>query len=615
MNQVAAAPQSHGLTAPSSRQDVVSALLSAYGNSFEHGEVSPSSFSPVPANKELPPPPPRRDSLRNKPLPAVQRAEQRMSMKFQLRVIEDAPLSPNDTREDSPERGSRKKILYRSLSREAKPPSLKLVTSNGSTAIVPPTPLPPTSARTAPVPSTLDTKDLPSPPPPPPEKSERRPNAQQSRMGLQQSKSQTDLARNDSLLSQGETKPSQIERPSTVEAVPVVKRKAVPGPAAKKFVGLAQLGTGPRGGKGGPLPPASAPRKASADDQGTRSSQQEAREYPEQQIETQKDQEQSHDLPTFNQLPPTPDEDKVVNVAPAPPRKALTAIGLPSNPRARGGPVSPKHVRGKSSTGFSLLKAQRPAPPIPSKQVETLTPEMTPSPTLKPEVPLEQEMSPLSPLPEQGRPFSFEPMQAPTLPAKSEQRPATSTPPVNEIEAPTPSAQTDLPPRMTSLDHASSQPSGTNTHTPSNPTLPMSTNEDIQSPSSQSRPPTPPPFTPLTRTPVPLPSTLIPSITRTHLHCYTSHVTHVWSNNTFQPMGCMICHANAPDRKWACTWCRLRICVGCSEELMMVPGRSVGALLEVREKERVREVGVGEGQVPKVVEEEDRGHGYEDDFA
>jgi hypothetical protein len=84
MNRVAA-PQGFGLTAPSSRQDVVSALLSAYGSSFEHSDVSPSKFSPVPVDKELPPPPPRSDSLRNKPLPAVQRAEQRMSMKFQLR--------------------------------------------------------------------------------------------------------------------------------------------------------------------------------------------------------------------------------------------------------------------------------------------------------------------------------------------------------------------------------------------------------------------------------------------------------------------------------------------------------------------------------------------------
>jgi hypothetical protein len=53
-----------GLTAPSSRQDIVSALLNDYGNGFE----SPYGFSPVPALKELPPPPPASDDD-EKPLP------------------------------------------------------------------------------------------------------------------------------------------------------------------------------------------------------------------------------------------------------------------------------------------------------------------------------------------------------------------------------------------------------------------------------------------------------------------------------------------------------------------------------------------------------------------
>lgn len=71
-----------GLTAPSSRQDIVSALLNDYGTSFGDDEELPFSHSPTSITKKLPPPPPPRgDSLRNKPLPAVQR----MSMKFPLR--------------------------------------------------------------------------------------------------------------------------------------------------------------------------------------------------------------------------------------------------------------------------------------------------------------------------------------------------------------------------------------------------------------------------------------------------------------------------------------------------------------------------------------------------
>jgi hypothetical protein len=77
------AQQGYGLSVPNSRQDVISALLNEYSTSFGRGDGA-SALSPVPADKELPPPP-RSDSLKNKPLPAVQRAEQRMSMKFQLR--------------------------------------------------------------------------------------------------------------------------------------------------------------------------------------------------------------------------------------------------------------------------------------------------------------------------------------------------------------------------------------------------------------------------------------------------------------------------------------------------------------------------------------------------
>lgn len=46
----------------------------------------------------------------------------------------------------------------------------------------------------------------------------------------------------------------------------------------------------------------------------------------------------------------------------------------------------------------------------------------------------------------------------------------------------------------------------------------------------------------------------------------------------------MVCHENDKDRKWACTWCQLRICRSCSDELRAVPGRDLGILLEARAK-------------------------------
>jgi hypothetical protein len=113
---------------------------------------------------------------------------------------------------------------------------------------------------------------------------------------------------------------------------------------------LGQLGTGPRGGKRGPLPPTSAPRKKSVDGQASRMEQGENA-----QVREQANRAPTDNAPAVNELPPTPEEDKFVAAAPVPPRKAL---GLPSNPRARGGPISPMHIRGKSSTGFGLLKVR-----------------------------------------------------------------------------------------------------------------------------------------------------------------------------------------------------------------------------------------------------------------
>ncbi|KAF1842345.1 uncharacterized protein K460DRAFT_182643 [Cucurbitaria berberidis CBS 394.84] len=595
------AQQGFGLNAPSSRQDVVSALLNDYGNSFGHGDTSPLEYSPVPALKELPPPPPSQgDDLRDKPLPAVQR----MGMKFQLRVHEDAPLSPNGLRKDSLEQQPQRRIVSRSLSRGAKPASLKLTISNGSTATVPSTPALPALPRNFPSSGPPEEKDL---PPPPPEKSIRRKSVKQATMGQDQSKSGQHLARSDSLLSQGETNATAHLSSEVVDAPPVIKRKAVPIMAVKKFMSLAELGNRPRGGKGGSIPPTSEPREAGVDNQASNLS---SSDTPQASEETIKPQQQAQaQASAFNQLPPTPEEDKAA-LPPAPPRKVYTAVGLPSNPRAKG-PASPSHIRAKSSSSFNILKAHRPAPPIPMGNVDTITPEMTPSPKLKPvETGRDVIISPVSPLPppsEQQRPFSFE-----ALP-ESQKQPAKPSPATMASPVSNPPAQDMFPPRTTSRDAPepnlaappSTAPAPMTSQQPNNSSPPSLPNaEDAQSP------PPPPPFTPLTRQPIPLPTSRIPQIGPAHLHCYTNHKTTVWSNNNFQPMGCMICHANERERKWACTWCQLRICRSCSEELNMIPGRNLRALLNAKGEVH----GAEEGDSGIVVSDDDvdqRGEGFD----
>jgi hypothetical protein len=150
-------------------------------------------------------------------------------------------------------------------------------------------------------------------------------------MGNKLSKAEKELARNDSLLSQDGKK-------EDAAAPPAVKRKALADQGLKKFKSLAELGNGPRGRKGAPGLPISAPRKASVDRQ--TSITEPAKVQPEEPLLMQA------------QLPPTPDEEKDASV-PTRPKQAYK--GLPSNPRANG-PASPMHMRGKSSTGFNVLK-------------------------------------------------------------------------------------------------------------------------------------------------------------------------------------------------------------------------------------------------------------------
>lgn len=154
--------------------------------------------------------------------------------------------------------------------------------------------------------------------------------------------SKSELERNDSFHSQSEGRSSDMGQSETTAAAPKIKRKAIPGAGVKKFVSLLELNNGPRGSKPAPAP-TSAPRTTKAD--------QEPGTIPNSNATFSKIPVRKENL-VSSQLPPTPPEEKS---GPSPPRKALVGVGLPSNPRTKQ-PMSPLHARGKSSTGFNILK-------------------------------------------------------------------------------------------------------------------------------------------------------------------------------------------------------------------------------------------------------------------
>ena len=238
---------------------------------------------------------------------------------------------------------------------------------------------------------------------------------------------------------------------------------------------------------------------------------------------------------------------------------------------------------------------------------EVTTPEMTPSPTLKPEIRMDNEISPMKPLPpptEQRRPFSYEgPGEAAQgSPQQKEQelkqQEKTISSPAKEeaVEASLPLRTTSLdPPEPSPSVRPMTAPAPQSTFTTTHPSLSA---HALPSDTTATEAQEEAPFVPLTDQSIPLPLTLIPRITPSQLSCYTAHATSVWSNNVFQPMGCMVCHSNEKERKFSCTWCQLRICRGCSEKLVQIPGRSLGRLLEEEGKEGKGEAG------PRVVVED-----------
>ncbi|KAF2709467.1 hypothetical protein K504DRAFT_455181 [Pleomassaria siparia CBS 279.74] len=603
----------YGLPAPSSRQDIVSALLDGYGNDFDD---SPS-YQLSPDFNELPPPPPEKDDT---PLTL-------MNMKFQLRVDEpQSPISDYDDRKNSLDASPPTKIVYRSLSRSSKPRELKLTVSNGSTAVVPSAPALPAPSIIVPSPTVAVSKPLPVPvpepgseekqplpPPPPPEKSTRR---QPSVMGNVQAKIQRD--RKDSV-------ESQDVQGALSQSPPVVKRKALPD--LRKFKSLADLGVGPRGGKNGPLPPMPASKNSSQDSFATitpasmaqeRSSKASIRSQSSEGI-SRKPVPVPVPVPVpgpviVAQLVPTPGEQQL-DTTPAPPKKTFT-LGLPPNPRARGQetPTSAKHVRGKSSTGFDLINSQTNTKPAPVStrptNLTTITPDPTPSPNKTSAVQAQGStfpdanasmgpQSPVSPVSLDGsrRPFSYEAVEQPAQSSQVQQPSRARS--AQEVQSASPvsppAVTTAFPPRTTSRPGAAFQ------SLPQGPKLaPQIQIQAQQQPQPQPQPPqlsrSPSPPTIISPTspafappfPRPAPNTEAPSskpvapITDVHLNCYASHATHLLSRNEYFSQPCMVCYENSIERKWTCTWCYVRVCLRCADELIRTPGRNLSVVIERR---------------------------------
>ncbi|KAF2021868.1 hypothetical protein BU24DRAFT_31113 [Aaosphaeria arxii CBS 175.79] len=623
-----------GLSAPSSRQDVISALLNDYGTSFGREDASSFDYPLSPEYKELPPPP----TSDEKPLPPIM-------MKFQLRVDDNvAPGSPSSDGSSSPDQP--KRIVSRMMSRNSKPPSLTLHKSNGSTAYLPDDVAPPRPAKDDVFTST-PSGDRPLPPPPPPKSERRRSSLKQA------SRPERRDSKEPELVVQGPLRPAPTAP---------VKRKPLP---SKGFVSLADLGTGPRGRK--PVRQSEEGRRPSEPNV-----EKEVPVIPE--VDNQKPTVSKIENP-FVDAPPVEAPVEVPVAAPVevpvavpevkeepqrqeaplppPPRKIF---GLPSNPRALSKTQvsetqkqESKHMRGKSSTGMDIMKSasnffSKKSPttnvaPVPS----SITPGPTPSPRKtesiqtgaaiqKPTLAstihaalVQSPISPISPESDSMRPFSYEapkPAKQTSLPQQQQPRQQhPPTPPQDKEpleESPiSPIESSRFPPRTTSRQ---APPPSQTTSQPS-PPLPLpqpSTTTTIppfplsQTSTSSSSPDDDnlPPFIPLTRQPIPTPAR---PIKPSHLHCYTTHATFSRYTARFQPPTCMVCLHDQPGFRATCSCCFLQLCADCDRELGKTAGRDLAALVGVRGKTAATTEGVERGSkasLPSVIVSND-----DDDFS
>ncbi|KAF9638511.1 hypothetical protein BFW01_g9408 [Lasiodiplodia theobromae] len=534
--------------APKRRQDIISSILSDYGDSRDADDdvdlddyYTQAQPSPVPGAAAAPASPAAKD----KPLPPL--------VGFQLRVA-DAPaaLQPGAPSGNTPEANM---IISSFRGRRQKPPDLKLARSNGSTAITPATaatPAKPDSSSllpsltlSAPHPQHLPTHDrvrghasarllderpLPPTPPQPPAKNDARPPSDHtiSAAGAAAMGNKASKAAGDATSPSQRSKFSLRRKPVRKDAVPPAEAAngaSKPPPqgdvAPGALAGAAQAPAPP------PAPPmhtsastTSLQQSVAASDSQPSASHYEANGHLQSPSTTMSD---ATVVRARSNSPPTEPEDEepitptlkpaAVDLLPSPspvPEESPSKYGVvekPGNPETEKPKVA-MHYRGKSSTGFDIFKSS-------TNKLQNTRPYM-----------------------------GTHPPPVPSNPATVMRVPSAITSPLE----------------LTS------------------PTLADSTLPAFEFFNTQLRPE----------------GTIVPRLNCVHMQCFHNHRRFHRSNNRLLPIGCMLCFSCSPDPHWTCTWCALRICQGCRAKLESIPRKSLDILIKEKAEEKIGEKPVGD---------------------
>lgn len=106
---------------------------------------------------------------------------------------------------------------------------------------------------------------------------------------------------------------------------------------------------------------------------------------------------------------------------------------------------------------------------------------------------------------------------------------------------------------------------------PTSPTTNGNNGYDLSSSPPRSSPPPPPEIV-----------EVAPPITKVHYHCYQDHCSMPASRNAWHSIPCMTCMKADRQIRFRCTFCCLRICSDCFDELQKIQDRSLSELVVVK---------------------------------
>ncbi|GAM38759.1 hypothetical protein TCE0_033r09756 [Talaromyces pinophilus] len=267
----------------------------------------------------------------------------------------------------------------------------------------------------------------------------------------------------------------------------------------------------------------------------------------------------SYPAPTSS-LPPTPSASSVSS-----PASVATTIPAPS-PQFQPQPQLQSQFQNQPQPQSPLQVQPQPQPP----QNQSARPPRTTSLNSPPNNTYQDRRPPQHRQVTNLQPNQPRPNLSPNGPGPQTQRPVSEAPSISQF-IPDPEPEPELPDSEQEpdliLDNQSSNSSGKTPSTNSNSSSNHSISPGLKQFPDGYIPPIPEPM-------------IIPPLTNVHYGCFQSHASMPATSNVWYATACMTCKKVDQEVRHRCTFCCMRICAGCYEELRKCKNRDLRELMD-----------------------------------